>query len=98
MAVPTAPDVLPHHAVLELGHAFLAQVGKDTGTRLLFFKGLSAIAGGFRPTNVEPADVDVYVDPRNVDRLSEMGFRARFVPSDEPRFLPYHSTTLVHAR
>lgn len=102
MAIAAGHDVLPHHAALELGHAFLAQVGTDTGTRLLFFKGLSAIAGGFRPTNVEPADVDVYVDPRMfdefVEHLAAMGFRARFVPSDEPRFLPYHSATLVHAR
>lgn len=102
MAIAAGRNVLPHHAALELGHAFLAQVGTDSGTRLLFFKGLSAIAGGFRPTNVEPADVDVYVDPRMfdefVDRLAAMGFRARFVPSDEPRFLPYHSATLVHAR
>lgn len=102
MALAAAHGVLPHHAALELGHAFLAQVGKGSGAKLLFFKGLSAIAGGFRQKNTEPADVDVYVDPRMfdayVDRLAAMGFRARFVPSDEPRFLPYHSATLVHAR
>ncbi|MFD5224648.1 hypothetical protein ACFWHT_03415 [Microbacterium sp. NPDC058342] len=81
----------------ELAHALLAQIGRDTGIRLLSIKGLVADRYGLRKPRVA-ADADVIVEPSRFDEFCRLltghGWHLR-VEREVPSLLGPHSVTFI---
>lgn len=83
---------------VELAYALVEQVARSRGIRVLMVKGPMAAEYGLRaPRSV--ADADVLVEPRSFESLYELllarGWHPR-VARESPRFLEWHSRTLIH--
>ena len=83
-----------------LAHALLDRLALESGVRVLFIKGPTAVAQGLRAPR-ESLDVDALVDPARRDhlaeRLAELGWVDEH-PYTSPTVLPMHSTTHRHDR
>lgn len=92
------PAALTLQEAVPLGYALVARVARDAGVRALSIKGPVSVAQGLRPPG-RSADVDLWVDParRQVlfERLSELGWRPRVVPTSA-HVLPLHAQSLAH--
>lgn len=77
--------------------AWVSRLAVDTGIRALIIKGPLMAVQGLRPTR-ESGDVDLWVDPAQVDRyfalLESHGWAG--VVNDRPSILPPHARTLRH--
>jgi hypothetical protein len=83
-----------------LAHALVDRLARESGVRILFIKGPTAVAQGLRAPR-ESLDVDALVDPARRDhlaeRLAELGWVDEH-PYTSPTVLPMHSTTHRHDR
>jgi hypothetical protein len=81
-----------------LGYALVQWVADSESIRVLFLKGLIVERQGLRRSRV-PADVDVLVEPDQIDRLvaalAPYGWTAR-PDSTAPRFFEIHSRSLIN--
>lgn len=83
---------------VELAYLLVARVARDHGIRVLAIKGPMATEYGLRPPR-SVADADILVEPDEFDRLHALmlarGWHPR-VGREAPRFLAWHSRTLIH--
>jgi hypothetical protein len=89
------------HESVPLAHALVAHVSRAHAIRCLFVKGPSCAIQGLREASIISADVDAWVDPREVPQLisllSERGWVER-PKSPLDNFYPVHSRTLYHPK
>lgn len=83
---------------VELAYLLVARVARDYGIRVLAVKGPMAAEYGLRlPRSV--ADADILVEPEGFDRLHSLMIERGWHPRsgrEAPRFLDWHSRTLIH--
>lgn len=91
---------LPLEVGIRLGAAWVADVARAEGVRVLFVKGLAAETQGLRPRGEIGGDIDVLVEPpgfrRLVRALVDRGWLARPLTDQRFQIIRYHSVTLVH--
>lgn len=83
---------------VELAYALVSHVARSRGIRTLMVKGPMAAEDGLRAPRVV-ADADVLVEPGQFETLYQLirdrGWHPR-VARESPRFLAWHSRTLIH--
>jgi len=92
---------LPNLVAVRLAAAWIQMVADEAEIRVLFFKGVAAVAHQLRPSPGKLGqDVDLLVDPAGFQRLIALlldrGWLARPLPDEGLRIIRQHSVTLVH--
>ncbi|CAH0213873.1 hypothetical protein SRABI76_02335 [Microbacterium oxydans] len=83
---------------VELAYLLVARVAREHGIRVLAVKGPMAAEYGLRPSR-SVADADILVEPNGFDRLHALMLERGWHPRsgrEAPRFLAWHSRTLIH--
>lgn len=83
---------------VELAYLMVARIARDEGVRALAVKGPAAAEYGLRSKR-PVADADILVDPADFERLYSLLRQRGWHPRtgrEAPRFLEWHSRTLIH--